>query len=344
MTALYNELEPYPAQWLRNLIAAGHIAAGTVDDRSIVELQPEDVRGATQAHFFAGIGVWSAALRLAGWPDDRSVWTGSCPCQPFSAAGRGRGFDDDRHLWPEWFRLIRQCRPATILGEQVASPAGLEWLDAVFADLEGAGYACAAADTCAAGVGAPHIRQRLYFVAHADVQPRDVHAPGRQPGRGVPDAAGRGATGELADVPEVGRRQGHKERSRRGGREVAHEERDRSSDDRKARQLGNAGSARGRRNTGAISRAQVEVQDEWLEHRRLVDVPRDAGATRGFWADAEWLLCRDGKVRAVVPGAFPLAHGAPARVGRLRAYGNAIVRQQAAAFIGAVMDMIGGAA
>ncbi len=135
MTAYYNEFEPFAAQWLKNLSDAGHIARGRVDSRSILEVTGEDVGAATQAHFFAGIGVWSHALRLAGWPDDRPVWTGSCPCQPFSVAGRGKGTDDERHLWPDWFRLIRECRPPVVFGEQVASPDGLAWLDAVRADL-----------------------------------------------------------------------------------------------------------------------------------------------------------------------------------------------------------------
>src|SRR3990170_7230944 len=163
---LYNENDAYPAQWLRNLISAGHLPDGTVDERSIVDLQPEDCQ--ETAHFFAGIGGWALALRQAGWPDDRPVWTGSCPCQPFSAAGKRGGTDDPRHLWPDWFRLIRECRPPVVFGEQVASKNGLAWLDLVYADLEGAGYAVAAVDLCAASVGAPHIRQRLYFVAHAE--------------------------------------------------------------------------------------------------------------------------------------------------------------------------------
>lgn len=167
MTAYYNENEPFAAQWLRNLIAAGHIAKGQVDDRSIVDVSPGDLAGFAQCHFFAGLGGWYYALRLAGWPDERPVWTGSCPCQPFSAAGARRGDADERHLWPTWARLVRECRPECVFGEQVAGHDGRAWLDAVFADLEGLGYAVAAADLCAAGVGAPHIRQRLYWMADA---------------------------------------------------------------------------------------------------------------------------------------------------------------------------------
>ena len=108
MTAYYNEHEPYAAQWLRNLIAAGHIAAGDVDARDIQDVTPDDLTGYTQCHFFAGVGGWSYALRLAGWPDDRPVWTGSCPCQPLSSAGQRKGAADERHLWPAFFRLIIQ--------------------------------------------------------------------------------------------------------------------------------------------------------------------------------------------------------------------------------------------
>lgn len=168
MAAYYNEIDPFAAQWLREMIKAKVIVDGEVDERSIEDVQATDLAGFAQCHFFAGIGVWSYALRQAGWPDTRPVWTGSCPCQPFSAAGKREGFADKRHLWPHFFRLIRECRPDICLGEQVASKDGLAWLDTVCADLEGEGYACGAVDTCAAGFGAPHIRQRLYWVAHAD--------------------------------------------------------------------------------------------------------------------------------------------------------------------------------
>jgi len=168
MAAYYNEIDPKAAAWLRELVKQGLIADGDVDETDIRDVEPARLAGYTQCHFFAGIGGWSYALRLAGWPDDRPVWTGSCPCQPFSAAGRREGVADERHLWPHWHHLISQRSPSIVFGEQVASSDGLGWLDLVSNDMEATGYAFGAADLCAAGIGAPHIRQRLYFVGVAD--------------------------------------------------------------------------------------------------------------------------------------------------------------------------------
>ncbi|CAI0835861.1 Modification methylase HhaI [Serratia proteamaculans] len=165
-SAYYNEIDPYAAQWLRNLIAAGHIAPGDVDERSIEDVKPDDLRNYTQCHFFAGIGVWSYALRNAGWPDDKPVWTGSCPCQPFSTAGKGDGFDDERHLWPHFHWLISECRPEHVFGEQVASGNANAWFDLVQADLEAMDYAFGIVPFPSAGVGSPHIRDRAYWVAN----------------------------------------------------------------------------------------------------------------------------------------------------------------------------------
>ena len=174
MRAYYNEIDPYAAQWLRNLIAHNLIAPGDVDTRPIQDVAPDDLAPYAQCHFFAGIGGWSRALRLAAVPDHCPVWTGSCPCQPFSAAGRRGGFADERHLWPFFHHHIRVRRPAVVLGEQVGGPAGLAWLDLVCADMEAEGYAVGAADLPAACVGAPHIRQRLFWVA-------DASSPERRP-------------------------------------------------------------------------------------------------------------------------------------------------------------------
>ena len=197
MGAVYNEIDPFAAEWLKNLIAAGVLPAGEVDTRSISELKGADCGQTT--HCFAGVGGWPLALRLAGWDDRRPVWTGSCPCQPFSAAGKRKGTADARHLWPDFCRLIRQRKPGVVLGEQVASKDGLLWLDGVFADLEASGYACWATDSCAAGVGSPHIRQRLFWVAihkrrkrvkfaFDERSLRDVDAVREQGGLAVPES------------------------------------------------------------------------------------------------------------------------------------------------------------
>ena len=168
MTAYYNEHDKYAAQWLRNLIDAGHIAHGFVDERDIRDVRPRDLGGFVQCHFFAGIGGWSLALRLAGWPDERRAWTGSCPCQPFSSAARGRSKRqaDDKHLWPIWRDLISECAPGRIFGEQVAA-AG-DWLDEVCDDMEDLGYAIGASVLTSCGVGKDHARPRIYFACHAN--------------------------------------------------------------------------------------------------------------------------------------------------------------------------------
>ena len=342
----YNEIDPYAAQWLRNLISAGHIAKGDVDERSIKDVKPDDLRGYTQCHFFAGIGIWSYALRRSGWPDDRPVWTGSCPCQPFSAAGKGGGFADERHLWPAFFHLIGERRPVVVLGEQVASQDGLAWLDLVQADMEGAGYAVGAVDTCAAGFGAPHIRQRLYWVGHADEGRGRRHAgavsgaeeEARRRVRGVADGAEpAGADGELADAGHEGLQVGSVADGRRGAVRL---EGPAAAPNVVSCELAD---------TGAPGCGEHQERDRqpgaWVESPCRDDFARRGepvrpGPVNGLWRTADWLYCRDGKWRPVEGGTFPLAHGDTARVGRLRAYGNAIVPQLAAEFIRAADESL----
>ena len=164
----YNDNEPSVCAWIKKLIAANVVPDGEVDERSITEVRPEEVKKFIQCHWFAGVLGWPLALRLAGWPEDRRVWTGSCPCQPLSSAGQHKGHADQRHLWPAFQRLIAECGPATVFGEQVASKDGREWFSGVRADLEHMGYACGGVDMPAPSVGSPHIRQRLWWVAHAE--------------------------------------------------------------------------------------------------------------------------------------------------------------------------------
>ncbi|BAQ89003.1 putative DNA methylase [uncultured Mediterranean phage uvMED] len=164
----YNENNKYASQWLKNLIREKLIPEGKVDDRGIEDVQPEDLKGFNQCHFFAGIGGWAYALQLAGWDADRPVWTGSCPCQSFSVAGQRKGASDERHLWPAWYRLIRESKPATVFGEQVVGAIGFGWLDAVATDLEACDYRFASSVLSGYTVGAYHKRQRLWFVADPD--------------------------------------------------------------------------------------------------------------------------------------------------------------------------------
>jgi len=335
--AYYNEIDPVAAQWLRNLIAAGHIAPGDVDERSIEDVIPDDLAGYTQCHFFAGIGIWSHALRNAGWPDDRPVWTGSCPCQPFSAAGKGAGFADERHLWPAFHWLIEQRRPPVVFGEQVASKDGAAWLDLVSLDLERAGYAFGAVISPAAGYGAPHIRHRSYWVADTERgaaerhrhemagSPGGVQSPARQ--QRVWDDAGNGVqSGGMADAEhDDGRADFAGRRPDRGAAYGGRGEPLRLADGDGERRDGKS-----------ILLLAGRSQQADLEAARHGSNLRP-GPVNGLWRDADWLHCRDAKWRPVEPGTFPLAHGASGRVGRLRAYGNGIVAPQAQAFVDAYL-------
>lgn len=174
----YNEWDDFAAEWLRNLIATAELPQGTVDQRDVRSIRGADLAGYRQCHFFAGLGGWGYALRLAGWSPEREVWSASLPCQPFSSAGKRRGFEDERHLAPVFLRLVEERRPTTIFGEQVSSKAGRVWLADLRASLEALGYAMGGSDLCSAGVGALDIRQREYWVAyHEDLARPQAYSP-----------------------------------------------------------------------------------------------------------------------------------------------------------------------
>lgn len=299
MVAYYNEIDPHAAEHLRNLIDAGHIAPGVVDTRSIEDVTPNDLIGFNQCHFFAGIGGWSLALRRAGWPDSRPAWTASCPCQPFSAAGKGLGFADERHLWPSAHWLVGQRRPVVVFGEQSGSADASDWIDLVQADVEAMGYAFGAVAFPSASVGAPHQRDRAYWVADADRQQWEGRGEFQPTGGGKPSDSS--VISRLADA------------------------------DHEQRPL--AMSARG----------YADVSRQWNKDSEAASgcscVMRP-GPVNGFWRDADWLHGRDGWWRPVRPGSFPLADGVPARVGRVRTYGNAINIEAAAAFIKSYMAAV----
>lgn len=361
MAAYYNEIDPYAAQWLRNLIAGGHIAPGEVDERSIEDVTPDDLRGFTQCHFFAGIGVWSHSLRLSGWPDDKPVWTGSCPCQPFSAAGKGDGFADERHLWPHFFHLISECRPQHVFGEQVAAGNTNVWFDLVQSDLEGMGYAFGLVPFTSASIGAPHIRERAYWVAESISEQRQKLLPGLEKGNseeggwppakpsGLCSAGGMGDT-NLTRLEGLGGNDSAAGRERATGPDAAPGVLDGLANTESGGRRERIENIAGVR----IGNAEEGTTGRFTEHGGMVNEFRPL-EVNGFWRDADWLFCRDGQWRPVEPGTFPLVarfakslgHGKSSlramagrnRTGRLKGYGNAINAQAAAAFIDAYMGI-----
>jgi len=354
MRTYYNEWDEPTAAWLRELGAGRHLPAGNIDTRSIRDVRPPDLDGYDQCHFFAGIGGWPLALRWAGLEDVSGIWTGSPPCQPFSVAGKGLAQSDERHLAPVWLDLVKECRPAMLFGEQVADAIGKGWLDDLFDALEREGYVCGAAVLPACSVGAPHIRKRLFFGAvrleHSNLQ----HIQSARNSAGASHLGGPEQAVWLADDYQNGCKPGRKVRSicaehdaehgstesglayssgvRRIGRgtgKARDEPRSIKRFDgfRDASRLAHSNDARPQGWAGMPERA-----DEQLAGPRSLE-SGSADPDNGFWSGADWLGCRDGKFRPVEPGTQPLAHGLPARVGRLRGYGNAIVPQVAAAFI-----------
>lgn len=299
----YNEFDPGAAAWLRNLINAGLLPFGVVDTRSITEVTPDDLRGYHQVHLFAGIGGWALAARLAGWHDERPLWTASFPCQPFSNAGLQRGTDDPRHLWPYGFRLVRACRPPVLMGEQVAGSLGYGWFDGVQLDLESEGYAARAVDIPACAIGAAHQRNRLYWCATAARgvdgmvntacfgRGEGITEPIVRPGRST--VAGTDAPNAPASVFEVGTladREG--QHSGAGLREIRQVENGRVASNNDGF-MGNAINPRLERHGGDGDIIGGSQQD------RSITAPDGS----------EWVICHDGKARRTKPGIPMLVDG-----------------------------------
>jgi DNA (cytosine-5)-methyltransferase 1 len=324
----YNEFDRKKAAWLRNLIEEGLIADGVVDERSITEVQPDDLAGFSQHHFFAGIGLWSLCLRRAGWPDDRPVWTGSCPCGPFSEAGKGLGFDDPRHLWPEWFRLIRERRPNVVFGEQSAN--AVEWIDLVSGDMEGIRYAIGTPDIPAAGFTGAHKRQRFGFVADANnAEWWSDRAPwhdGRWPKTGRVQSSGDLGYGGTGISMGDARRDGSSSVGRDHGQVRGLSEAQRQPEHGPALLGGSSPSFR----LAYSDRDGREQGAGWRSIRAEPD-PQHGGGP-------DWVFCRDGLWRPVEPGLSPLADADPSNMGLLHGFGDAIDVTTFTNLIGSYMD------
>lgn len=218
-TIYVNEFDPNAAAWIRELMKMKALPEGEVDERSITDVEPSDITGFTQCHFFAGIGGWLQALILGRIPWDLRLASASLPCQPWSASGLQLGEEDDRHLYPTFHNLVLACRWPLIFGEQVSSSKvvgpvhrpdrlplrGEEppvWYSGIRDSLESASYTVGALDIPAPGIGTDcevgivrgdsfewqpgrigpnHIRQRLYWCAWLADSRRLLHERGLRP-------------------------------------------------------------------------------------------------------------------------------------------------------------------
>ena len=437
-------------------MAEGWITKGDVDERSIEDVQPNDIAGYDRLHFFAGVAVWDYALNQAGWGRGE-IWTGSCPCQPFSSAGAGAGQKDIRHLWPVWIKLISACQPDIIFGEQVSSALVLgkatnESLQNLRAEFTGSGILQAYRGDSASilqGLSSYSRQGALRGIGqggdHGKISPVQGNTEDYAAGE-LPDYRSKTARQEERHTLQLGRSQsGNSRGDKRRGVPVI---RDLFQFDGEAsmeqpivgqnnpgtgiytgecsssfvfseRHDARLGAGDGSSGNGGVVKKQGVKDDErrtsgadnaesneeaggaWVDlvfsdleasgyacaavafpssscgaphiRDRLYWVgdsiskgleglagdgelygrketsrptatsgfqpePGKPGPTNGFWAEADWLRGQDGLWRAVEPGTSPLADGTPSRVGRLRSYGNAINAEAAKAFIESYLE------
>lgn len=345
---LYNDNDPFVSAWSRNLISQGLVPKGVMVERSIQGISEEEPR--PTSHFFSGVLGWPLALQLAGFPEDIPIWSMSLPCQPFSVAGKGAAEKDERHLWPEMLRLIRECRPLFCIGEQVASKLGREWLARVQTDLEDLDFVFGATDICAAGVGSPNIRQRLFWVAYDGlayptgfVAPREPHAGDEcRDGQNGESSSGKprhvderdkiGGMGESDSAGSQQRRKARKTARYRGSslatssfdgvadaKDSNGRRTDRAKDlGRRIEEIGGSGLIGGSDNTPRVGDANGP-------RRREQSGPISMGSEQlaakrpssGFWEAYDIIPCGDGKVRRVGSRISALAPGLPASMGSL---------------------------
>jgi len=240
-------------------------------------------------------------------PTRPDVICGGFPCQPFSQAGRQQAQDDPRHLWPEMFRLIRECRPTWIVGENVVGLIRLG-LDEVLTDLENEGYATRTFNIPACSVGAPHLRQRLWIVAHSDSESGpdgsfDGNAGQRQLGfEFVADTNSRGRSSILNRRSSNKKNKGGKKYIKQSS-SVAH-----VADSKSKRHGGRGGKERGIKQGVVLSKKS-----------KGRTVGREAeGCGESYRAEQWW---------EVEPSVGRLVDGLPNRIPQLRALGNSIIPQ-----------------
>mgnify|MGYP003146403911 CR=1 FL=1 len=259
------------------------------------------------------------------------IITGGYPCQPFSIAGSKKGVEDPRHLWPEYFRLIKECRPTWVIGENVSGHIKLG-LDAVQEDLESEGYSLRTFSVSASSIGANHQRERIWTVAYSQrnydsqqIKRVDGEESSLQKEHRENDSTTRNFSGasavretrnEHADVEDARRRSwgkqftGNKESTGRGASEKT--ERSTNTDT-------SSGPGEGTETMANTSSIKSHVGEN-IQHTSTGNGQGETGRessseepNRNWWN--------------IEPDVGRVADGVPDRTHRLKALGNAVVPQ-----------------
>ena len=258
-----------------------------------------------------------------------TLLTGGFPCQPFSVAGKQGGKNDDRYLWPEMLRVIREARPTWIIGENVAGIVNMA-LDQVHTDLEAEGYEVESIIIPACAVDAPHRRNRVWIVGHSKLDGLTTTKTGgglfdqsEEQGRKIEERESSRtscASSDVADTFSLSEGSAHRSKEREC-------ERGRQEQDISQRnEVGRNSSDCGEDMANAVNQGwQGRVHRREDAERKGVDGHAGCcGATHGQSGEATWLP---------EPNVGRVAHGIPNRVAKLRGLGNAIVPQVASEII-----------
>jgi DNA (cytosine-5)-methyltransferase 1 len=266
------------------------------------------------------------------------VISGGFPCQPFSVAGNQKGKEDDRYLWPEMLRVIRELAPRWVIGENVPGILSIA-ADDVCKDLEREGYEVGIFDFEAASVGAPHRRERIFFVAHTNCnssRPRGPEPTRQQrPARFTNGCINMGwnSNGRRRSKGAFGGMEKGEDSESSG---ICADVVDPESDFTRGLPIG-----KGKKEPGFGSSCQ-NAPDTDSKGFQTFGFERQTrpGIERGSMLGAE----RIAGWWAVEPNVGRVAHGIPARVDRLKCLGNAVVPQQAYPLFMAIADILNGVA
>ena len=242
------------------------------------------------------------------------IITGGYPCQPFSVAGRKKGEEDPRHLWPEYFRLVKELRPTWVIGENVSGHIKLG-LDTVLEDLESEGYSTRTFSISASSVGANHKRERVWIMAHSN------DARDRTSGHEI-NRDGKKIIKEWQEQSQFkfGRQSQIMENSRRSLREGTEFERTNANETKE----GNANQFERSSGTSKLNMADSDserLKEQWWPFSTT-------GKRKEFWEEPQRCSSREiSQWWESEPDVGRVAHGIPNRVDRLKSLGNSLVPQ-----------------